>query len=71
MFRFGSAHRHEFSLLDKAQQLALNFQVYVADFIQENRPLVRGFEYAFFVCDRSGECALDVAEQLAFQEFNG
>src|SRR2546427_1057481 len=58
----------EVARLEDAQQLRLQVHRYVGDFIEEQRPAVRELEAADAVGFRVGECALDVAEQLALED---
>src|SRR6266436_3441369 len=58
----------ELSFLQHAQQLSLQFEGYFSNFVQKNRATVGYFEPANALCDRSGECAFLVSEQLAFQQ---
>ena len=51
-----------------AQQLGLHLQADVADLVEEQRAAVGRLEAADLVADGAGERALDVAEQLAFQQ---
>src|SRR5581483_3018813 len=55
-------------LLKHAQQLALDLQGNLSDFIQENGSALRGFEPSRPVFDRAGERAAHVAEELAFKK---
>ena len=55
-------------LLKSAQQLYLQRQRHFADFVQEERALIRGFEQAGAILDGAGERAAHMAEQLAFEE---
>ncbi len=61
----------ELVFLKSAQQLRLQFQRNVAHFVQEQRALVGQLEAADFLRDGSGERALFVAEQLAFEQAGG
>ena len=51
-----------------AQQLGLHLQADVADLVEEQRAAVGQLEAADLVAVGAGERALDVAEQLAFQQ---
>jgi hypothetical protein len=55
-------------ILQDVQQFGLQERMHLADFVEEQRPLVRQFEFAGFRAGRSGKGALLVAEQLAFQQ---
>ena len=55
-------------LFEHAQQLGLQHERDLADFVEEQRALVGQFEDAAFLRSRVGERALLVAEQLAFQQ---
>ncbi|VTR67819.1 hypothetical protein DESC_610403 [Desulfosarcina cetonica] len=60
-----------FSLQD-AQQLGLHFKGQIADFVQEDRPLVGQFEFAGFAGRAgTGESAALVAEEFGFEEVLG
>src|SRR5580698_6337398 len=58
----------EFLLLQDAQQFCLKFEWNVADFIQEERTLVRKLKTPGLLRDRSGERPFFVPEQLAFEK---
>ena len=64
----GAADALEAPLLEHTQQFRLHGRRHVADFVQEDRPLVRHLEAALALADRAGERAFLVAEQLAFQQ---
>ena len=54
--------------LEEAQQQALHAQRHLADFVEEDRAHVGGFELARLVAIGAGEAALDVAEQLGLEQ---
>ena len=56
------------ALLQKAQNLALQRQRHVADFVQKQRSAMRGLNAPDARLQRAGKCALGVAEQLGFQQ---
>ena len=56
------------ALLQNAQQLGLQIERHFADFVEQNRAAVGQFEFAGTVCDRAGESALAVAEELALEQ---
>ena len=58
----------ELLLLQHAQELRLQFQRYVANFVEEKSALVGKFETTDLLRDRSCECALLVSEQFALQQ---
>jgi hypothetical protein len=57
-----------FPALEHAQQLRLHRRGQLADFVEEQRPLVGELEQARLVVGRAGEGAAHVAEELAFEE---
>src|SRR5260370_10818384 len=61
----------ELLLLQNAQQLGLQCQWYVADFIKKEGPLVGQFEAANFLSDGAGKSAPLVAKELAFEQVEG
>ena len=63
-----AAQAAELHLLQHAQQLDLGKEAEVADFIEEEGAVAGLLEVAFAGADRSGKCALLVAEQLGFNE---
>ena len=63
-----AAESLKFLLLQDAQQFRLKFQRDVADFVQKQGALVRKFEAADFLSDRSGKCSLFMPEQFALQK---
>ena len=62
------AHALELALLQGAEQLHLQVGRGGVDFVEEDRAGVGRFEAAGAVVDRAGECAADVAEELAFEQ---
>ena len=55
-------------LLEEAQQLGLERQRKVADFVEEESPSFGGLDLAFGVGDGAGERAPGMAEELAFEQ---
>ncbi len=66
--RLHAAEAHEVALLDDAQQLRLRLERDVADFVEEDAPLVGEIEHPLLGIDGAGEGALDVAEQRRLEE---
>ena len=64
----GATEALDFPFLQSAQKLGLQVEREFADFIEEERALVREFEAAHFAGDGSGKRALLVAEQLALDQ---
>ena len=62
------AHRAEFALLDKAQQLDLHFERQVADLIEKGRAAVGQLDETLLVSHGSAEGAFHVSEELAFHQ---
>ena len=60
-----SADALELLLLQHAQQLRLQVEPHLGDFVEQQRAAVRALERAFDALDRAGERALLVAEQRA------
>src|SRR5207245_7075124 len=58
----------ELALLERAQELGLQLEGNIADFIQKQRPLVGQLEPSDLLRDRSREGAAFVSEQLALKE---
>jgi len=58
----------DFTLLQDAQQLCLQSERQLADFVEENRPAVGGLEESSLVHARPGECAAHVPEQLGLEQ---
>src|SRR5205809_60198 len=65
---FVAADANECAILEEAQQLGLQGPAHVADFVEEDRAAIGFFHAAQLGFDRAGECALLVAEELAFEE---
>ena len=63
-----SADPLDYSLLQKAQQLSLQRQRQIADLIEHQRAAVRGLDFAYRLSRRTGERALLVTEELAFEQ---
>ena len=57
----------DFILLEKAQQLGLDLDGDIADFVQEQGAAVRAANDAEEIAVRAGEGALAIAEQLALE----
>jgi hypothetical protein len=68
MLRLGAAHPLEFAVLKDAQQLGLQLQGHVADFIKKQGAAVCGFETAYPARDGTREGASFVAKEFAFQQ---
>ena len=51
-----------------AQQLRLQADIHLADFVEQQRPAIRRLEFADTACDGAGERTLLVAEQLGLQQ---
>ena len=64
----GAAHALEALLLEEAQQLGLQRRRHLADFVEEDRPAVGGFEQAPLLHPRVGEGPALVAEELALEQ---
>ena len=69
--RFRAADALDLALLQNAQQLGLQRQRHLADFVQKNRAAVRLFEQSDARVDGSGEGSLGVAEELGFEQMIG
>src|SRR5262249_6710205 len=54
--------------LEDPQELRLELERYLADFVEKERPAVRHFEPAQLLADRPGEGAPLVTEELALEE---
>src|SRR5260370_18550127 len=68
---FRAAEAHELAFLNDAQEFGLSFRANRGDFIEKDGALVGNFKQALFGRDRAGEGALDVAEELRFQQIDG
>src|SRR5688500_3711842 len=66
-----SADATELASFDHAEQLRLQGDVEIADFVDEERPSVRLLEHAGTRRDCAGERAALVAEELRFDERRG
>jgi hypothetical protein len=62
------SERLELALLQYPQELRLQRGAHRSDFVEEDRSSVRKRELSLLARRRAGECAPDVAEQLAFEE---
>ena len=71
LYRLGTAHRIHHPLLQHPQQLDLQLQRQVTNFIQKNRAIVGQLEAALAVCGSAGESPFAVPEQLALDEVLG
>src|SRR5947199_78426 len=65
---FGGADGLDFALLQRAQELGLQIHGHVSDFIEKERAPLGGFEQTLLGLHGPGERALDVAEQLGFDQ---
>ncbi len=63
------AKRHDFLQLEKPQQLRLDVDREVADFVEEERASRRGAHKAWLVGHRAREASTPVAEELAIGQF--
>src|SRR5690349_8167246 len=68
---FVRTNAFETLFLKDAQDLRLRAQAHVADFVEEKRAAVSLLEFTSLVFRRAGKTALDVAEELGFDEFLG
>ena len=59
----------ELTLLQHAQQLALQFERDFADLVQKQRAAIGEFEAAEPVAQRAGECASGMSEKFALEQF--
>ena len=66
-----SAQALEFLVLQYLQQLRLEFEIHVADFVQQDRATVGEPEHARLFLEGSRESAPLITEQLAFHQFGG
>src|SRR5207244_62512 len=57
-----------FAVLESAQQLRLDRQRQLADFVEKQGAAVRRLEHPGLGLDRTGERAADMAEQLALEQ---
>src|SRR5438309_6342052 len=65
---FGGADGLDFALLQRTQELGLQIHGHVSDFIEKERAPLGGFEQTLLGLHGPGESALDVAEQLGFDQ---
>jgi hypothetical protein len=65
---FNAAEPAELPLLQHAQELHLHRRGHLADFVEEQRPLLRRLDEPFLVAAGARERAFHVAEQLRFEE---
>jgi hypothetical protein len=63
-----TANRIDFPLLKSAQQLGLQIEIELADFIKEQRATIRGAEAAERIARGASESALYVPEELTGEE---
>ena len=63
--RAGLADRQHLALLEESQQLRLDVERQVADFVEEQRAADGGPQHARLIGHRAGETAAAMAEQLA------
>jgi hypothetical protein len=66
-----AAEALEFLLLENAEELGLELERNVADFVEENGAAIGEFEAADFLVDGTGEGAAFVAEKLGFEQAGG
>jgi hypothetical protein len=67
----GVAEPFEFTLLQHTEQLGLQFERRLADFVEKDRPAMGQLESPDPLRDRAGKRALFVAKQLAFEQAGG
>ena len=63
------AHSLELPFLQHPEELSLEFDRDLPDFVEEERAAVGGLEPSRAVAQGAGECALGMAEELAFEQF--
>src|SRR5260370_38091972 len=63
-----AAYAGQFARLKDAQQLGLQSQRKLADFVEEDASAFGDFQQPFLLTDGAGECSLLVPEQLTFQK---
>src|SRR5712692_7611432 len=63
-----AADTDEFALLKDAEQLGLQCQRELADFVEENAAAFRDFQQPFLLTNGAGKRPLLVPEQLAFEK---
>lgn len=66
-----ASHALDFLFLQNPQNLDLQTQIHLADFIKKNGAAVRQFKPARPGADGVGECPLFMPEKFAFQQFLG
>lgn len=71
LVRVVAAERANLAFLQHAQQLGLERQGHVADFVEQQGSAIRGIEQPGTIALGTGKGALAVAEQLAFQQVSG
>jgi hypothetical protein len=59
---------HIFLFFQNAQQLCLQHQWHIADFIQKEGSAFAHFQIAFFILQGSGKSTAGISKKLAFQE---
>ena len=69
--RAGLAERRDFARLEEAEQLRLEVEAELADFVEEEGAVAGGADQAELVAVGAGEGAAAVAEQLAFEQVAG
>src|SRR5262249_11440335 len=67
----GPADRLDDLFLQRTQDLGLRLDAHVADFVEEERAARGRLELAAPIRDRAGERALDVTEELGFDQLLG
>ena len=68
LYRARTAHPFEALLLQHAQQFDLHGQRHITDFVEEQRTTLSELKAPDTSRNRTGECALFMAEQLTFQQ---
>ena len=58
----------QFACFEEAQQKTLHAQRHLADFVEEDGPVVRGFELSRLVAVGAGEASTNVSEQFRFEQ---
>src|SRR5207237_6661576 len=59
----------ELSLLDRAEQLCLQREVHISDFIEEERAAIGYFELAELASNGTGEASFLMTEELTLEQF--
>src|SRR6202008_34170 len=62
------AHRNDFTMLQRTQQLPLGGGGCLTDLVEEKRAVRRRGEQSWLVLDRAGERSLHVAEKLGLEQ---